>query len=115
MYVKSLTASIACNATLSEAMQMGIGIKYGKMFLQIPTFATAAAVKIYGSFDGTTYRYLNHSPANSATVALIPVVYASGANGYVAGLEYYAPYMKFQVTGTVCVGTNFRVFAEIIH
>lgn len=111
-FIKSMTVSIDSNSTLSEAIQMG-ELGYSKVMLEIPTMSTAAAIRVYGSGDGSTYRYLHESDPTTAVVGVSTMVFASSTNGYIAEMQSWAPYMKLQVTGTVCASADFKVFAVI--
>ena len=108
-FIKSLTASIASNGTLSEALELGYN-GFEKVIIEIPTMSTAAAMKIYGSSDDTTYRYIYNSNPSTNTVEADILTLASSSSGYFTELNTWAPYMKFQVTGTVCAAASIKVF-----
>ena len=111
-FIKSLTVSIDSNGTLSEAIQLGEN-GYSKVFVEIPTMSTAAAIRLYGSGDGTTYRYLHEADPTTSAIGVSTMVLASATNGYITEIHTWAPYMKLQVTGTVCASADFKVFAVL--
>ena len=111
-FVKSLTVSIASNGTLSEAAMLGEQ-GYSQVYVDMPSFSTNAAVRVYGSGDGSTYRYMHMAVPNTATVGTTTMVIASGANNRWIPLPAWAPYMKFQVTGTVCAAADIRVYGVL--
>ena len=110
--IKSMTASIACNATLSDAIDLG-EVDYSKVYVEIPTMSTAAAMRVYGAMDGSTYRYIHGSDLHSAAVGGTTMVINSAPNGALVQLPSWAKNMKFQVTGTVCANANIKVFAIV--
>ena len=110
--IKSMTVSIDSNGTLSTVCQLG-EVVYDKVLVQVPTFTTAAAMRIYGSCDGTTYSYLHGSDLNSSVVGGVTMEIGSAPNGCLVQLPYWASNMKFQVTGTVCASADITVFCVV--
>ena len=111
-FIKSLTVSIDSNSTLSEAIQLGEN-GYDRVFVEVPTMSTAAALRVYGSGDGTSYKYIHGSDLHSSTVGGTTMIVQSAPNGAIVNLPTWMPYMKLQVTGTVCASCDFKIFAVL--
>jgi len=68
---------------------------YDPIYLQIPTMASASALDVYGSIDGTNYYQLRKPVPNTTTVQswTFTVAASAGANGGIVpipgGLKYY--------------------------
>ena len=111
-FVKSMTVSIASNYTLSEALSLGEN-GYHKVFVEVPTMSTATAMRIYGSGDGVSYKYMHESDPTTSAIGVSTMVIATCANGAFLELPSWAPWMKFQVTATLSAAAEIKVFAVL--
>lgn len=106
--IKVFSGSIASGASTLTAIQLSNG--YSKVFAEVSTMSTAAALDVYGSTDGTTF-YPLFERVNTAPVQYQALTVASGvgANGGAAPLNVAAPYVQFRASAVVSGGVTIKL------
>lgn len=105
--IKPFSGAIASGAsTVSFALDKS----WSSIYADVGTMSTGAAIAIYGSSDGTTWRALNER-VNTATVQYQAVTIASATvvNGGVVPIPCGLAHYQFRTSAVVSGGVSFTI------
>lgn len=105
--LKVYTASIASGAS---SVSLALDRAYSTLYGELSTMSTAAAIDLWGSTDGTTFRPV-FERVNTAPVQYQTMVVASGvgANGGVFPINTIYPYLQFRASAVVSGGVTVKL------
>ena len=102
------TGSIASGA--STLTSIHLDKSYSRIYAEIGTMSTAAAITVFGSTDGTTFKQaferVNTAPVQYQTLTVASGV---GANGGTVPLDANYPYVQFQASAVVSGGVSIKL------
>lgn len=105
--LKVFSVGYSASASFSSSFSFPDGVQ--RAFLEVPSFSTAAELKVYGSTDGSTYRLLMQDVPQTATVQIQTFSIASAAANRFVPLPICAPYIRFEPSAPVSASTTFKV------
>lgn len=90
------------------------GATFARVFLELPTMSTAAAIDVYASLDGTTY-YPLFERVNTAPVQYQTLTVASGVGtgGGQAPLAVSAQYVQLRASAVVSGGVIAKLICHL--
>ncbi len=103
------SGSIASGATTCTSVYLG-GKSYSRVYLDVPTLSTSAALDVFQSIDGTTFTPV-YERVNTAPVQYQTLTVASGigsSSGRVP-LDVQGPYLQFRAATTIGNGCTLKV------
>ena len=101
--------SIASGASTSSNFYLDKGYSY--VYAEVSSMSTAAALDVWGSLDGTTFRPVLQQ-VNTATVQCQAMAVASavGANGGFGPVgQVITPYIQFRASAVVSGGVTIKL------
>jgi hypothetical protein len=106
---KVFTGTIASGASTATSIDIS-GQSYSKVFAQLSTMSTGAAVSVYGSADNSDFRPV-YERVNTATVQWQAVVIATATTAGLIELNGVAgiPYVQFRASATVVDGCTIKL------
>jgi hypothetical protein len=107
--IQVFTGLIASGASTSSSFDLG-GKAYSRVFVEVSSMSTAAAMDVWGSSDGTTFRPV-FERVNTAPVQYQTHIVASGvgANGGIAPLDVCYQYVQFRASAVVSGGVTLKL------
>lgn len=103
------TGSIASGASTVTSIDLGTK-SFSKVFVEVSTMSTAAAIDVFGSADGTTFRpvfeRINTAPVQYQTMFVASGV---GANGGIAPIATGFRYVQFRASAVVSGGVTLKL------
>lgn len=105
--IKVFSGAIASGAS---STQIFLDKAYSKVFAEIGSMSTAAALDLWGSSDGSTYRP-SYERVNTASVQYqaVSISTSVGANGGIAPIEAIYPYLQFRASAVVSGGVAIKL------
>lgn len=105
---KVFTGSILSGA--STLTSINLDKSYTKIYAEVSSMSTAAAIDVFGSTDGTTFRPI-FERVNTATVQFATMVVATsvGANGGLCPMDIIYPYVQFRASAVVSGGVTIKL------
>lgn len=106
--IKVFSGNILSGASTLTSLQLDKS--YSTVYAEIGTMSTAAALDIYVSSDGSTFRPA-FERVNTATVQYQTMIVATsvGANGGICAIEKVYPYYQFRASAVVSGGVAIKL------
>ena len=106
---KVFTGTILSGASTVTSINL-TGQSFSKVFAQVGTMSTGAALSVYGSADGSDFRPI-YERVNTATVQWQAIVIATSVTGGIVSLNDLTgiPYAQFRASGTVDGGCTIKL------
>jgi len=104
--IKVFTVSIASGASTPSTISMDRG--YSRVYAEVSSMSTAAALAVYGSTDGTSFRPV-FERVNTAPVQYQALVIATNAANGVAPIDCVFPFVQFRASATVTDGVTIKL------
>lgn len=108
MTSKIFTTTIASAASTAGAVQLG---DWETVLLEVSTMSTNAAISVYGSTDGSTYKAV-HERVNTATVQYQALVVQTNTVNCIVPLPKLPPYVQLRCSAVVNGGVSFKIICK---
>lgn len=104
--VKVFTGLIASGASTSSGIKLDR--VYSRVFLQVPSMTTQAAIDVWGSSDDTTY-YQVYERVNTAPVQYQSLIVGTNCSNALVPLDVHFSYVQFRTSAVVSGGATFTM------
>ena len=103
--------TIASGASTCTSIDLG-SKAYSQRFLEVSTMSTNAALTVFGSSDGTTFRQLYWTNRATSAVQFQAMTIATGVINGIVPLDASVQYLQFRASAVVSGGCSLTVICS---
>lgn len=96
---------------VSTVTSVDLDKSWSRVFVEVSTFSTNAALTVFGSSDGTTFRPV-FERVNTAPVQYQTLTVATGVLNGIFPLDVRTRYVQFQASAAVAGGASFTIICS---
>lgn len=104
--IKVYTGTIASGA--STLTSISLDKSYSKIYAEVSTMSTGAALLVYGSTDGSTFRPV-YERVNTASVQWTDVYIGTACTNGITDLNCNFPYIQFRASAVIDGGASIKL------